>query len=246
MSLACVAYNKLTCWYCQTITTVTTATAVISTHVHKITITCLLIPRTCCTSSNTSISAHSQHSLLIRSTVHIPEPSQTHCTYLCVFPTLEFLFLHRSSRSPCVSCKYSKGLLPLAKPSGSWLIVYHSPLITSWLSPLSPSINTLVWPLTSVSPSLCRDTYHISSLSECCQLHVDAVHISEWCLWAMFPLIFFLAEQNFSLLGRHFGHLSKSILYTLYSTHTKKCVTFNFNVLFIFDSILDVTKWCTF
>ncbi len=63
---------------------------------------------------------------------------------------------------------------------------------------------------------------------------------------AMFPLIFFLAEQNFSLLGGHFGHLSKNILYTLYSAHTKKCVTFNFNVLFIFDLTLDITKWCTF
>ncbi len=31
----------------------------------------------------------------------------------------------------------------------------------------------------------------------------------------------------------------------LYSVHTKKCVTFNFNVLFIFDLTLDVTKWCT-
>ncbi len=29
----------------------------------------------------------------------------------------------------------------------------------------------------------------------------------------MFPLIFFLAEQHFFLLGRHFGHLSKNILY---------------------------------
>ncbi len=26
----------------------------------------------------------------------------------------------------------------------------------------------------------------------------------------------------------------------------KKCVTFNFNVLFIFDLTLDVTKWCIF
>ncbi len=46
-------------------------------HLHKITITCLLIPRTCFTSSSPSMSAHSQHSLLVRSTVHIPEPSQT-------------------------------------------------------------------------------------------------------------------------------------------------------------------------
>ncbi len=59
-------------------------------------------------------------------------------------------------------------------------------------------------------------------------------------------IYFFLAKQNFPLLGGHFGHLSKNILYTrpveLYSAHTKKCVTFNFNVLFIFDLTLDVTK----
>ncbi len=62
----------------------------------------------------------------------------------------------------------------------------------------------------------------------------------------MFPLILFLAEQNFSLLGGHFGHLSKNILYTdLYSTH-KKLWTFNYNVLFIFYLTLDVTKLCIF
>ncbi len=30
----------------------------------------------------------------------------------------------------------------------------------------------------------------------------------------MFPLFYFLAEQNISLLGGQFGHLSKNILYT--------------------------------
>ncbi len=59
-------------------------------------------------------------------------------------------------------------------------------------------------------------------------------------LGAMFPLIVILAEQHFSLLGRHFGHLSKNILYTrpVQRTH-KKCVTFNFNELFLFDLNLD-------
>ncbi len=59
----------------------------------------------------------------------------------------------------------------------------------------------------------------------------------------MFPLICILAEQNFSLLGGHFGHLSKNILYTRpvqRSAHTKKkCETFNFNVPFLFDLTLD-------
>ncbi len=54
-----------------------------SLHTHLFTIssllviTCLLIPHTCCTSSSPSISAPSQHSLFVRSAVHIPEPSQT-------------------------------------------------------------------------------------------------------------------------------------------------------------------------
>ncbi len=43
----------------------------------------------------------------------------------------------------------------------------------------------------------------------------------------MFPQIFFLAEQNFSLLGGHFGHLSKNIFIpNLQSAHTKQCETF--------------------
>ncbi len=71
---------------CQRVTA-TLVTEVINTHVHKITSTFPLIPCTCCTSSSPSISAHSQHSLLVWTTIHIPEPSQTHCTHLCSFPT---------------------------------------------------------------------------------------------------------------------------------------------------------------
>ncbi len=61
-----------------------------SLHTHLFTIssllviTCLLIPHTCCTSSSLSISDHSQHSLLVRSTVHYPELCQT--PYLCFLP----------------------------------------------------------------------------------------------------------------------------------------------------------------
>ncbi len=51
--------------------------------------------------------------------------------------------LHRSSLSTHL-LQESNWLLPLAQPSGSCLIVHYSPLITSWLSPLSLSINTLV------------------------------------------------------------------------------------------------------
>ncbi len=51
-----------------------------------------------------------------------------------------------------------------------------------------------------------------------------------------------LAEQNFSLLGIHFGHLSTSILYTRPVQHThKNCITFNFTVLFILCAIY---PWC--
>jgi len=52
----------------------------------------------------------------------------------------------------------------------------------------------------------------------------------------MLPLIFFLAEKNLSLLGGHFEHLSKRIFFF----YTRP-VTFNFNVLFLFDLTLDVT-----
>ncbi len=41
-------------------------------------------------------------------------------------------------------------------------------------------------------------------------------------LQAMFPLILFLAEQNYSLLGGHFRHLSKNILYTRHVQRTHK------------------------
>ncbi len=83
------------------------------------------------------------------------------------------------------------------------------------------------------------------------QKHFQYTNIKErvlfYYLQAMFPLILFLAEQNFSLLGGHFRHLSKNILYTrpVQHTRTHKKV-WNFNVLFIFDLTLDVTKWCTF
>ncbi len=66
-------------------------------------------------------------------------------------------------------------------------------------------------------------------------------------IWSMFPLIFFFAEQNFPLLDEHFSHLSKNIIYTRpVQRKQKKCVNFYFNVLFIFDLTLDVTKLCTF
>ncbi len=62
---------------------------------HLIPITCLLIPHTCCTSSISSISAHSQHFLLVRSTVHYPEPYQSlSFVYpVCTYPQI----LQRSS-----------------------------------------------------------------------------------------------------------------------------------------------------
>ncbi len=53
-----------------------------------------------------------------------------------------------------------------------------------------------------------------------------------------------LAEQNFSLLGGHFGHLSNNILYTrpVQRTHKKSVKLFNINVLFLFDLTLDFNK----
>ncbi len=52
-----------------------------------------------------------------------------------------------------------------------------------------------------------------------------------------------LDEQNFSLLARHFSHLCKNILHTRPVQCTnKKCVTFNFTDLFIFNLTFDVTK----
>ncbi len=56
----------------------------------------------------------------------------------------------------------------------------------------------------------------------------------------MFHLLFILAEQNFFLVGGHFGLLNKTFFIPdLYSAHTKKGETFNFNVLFLFYFTLD-------
>ncbi len=73
-----------------------------------------------------------------------------------------------------------------------------------------------------------------------------STHIKErvlfYYLQAMFPLMFFfLAEQNFSATWA-----KTFFIPDLNSARTKKCETFNFNVLFIFDLTLDVTKRCTF
>ncbi len=66
------------------------------------------------------------------------------CLPLC------FPYLRRSwfSTAPAIPCflQESKGLLPQAKP-----LDLISLCITSWFSPPSPLINTLVWPLTYVS-----------------------------------------------------------------------------------------------
>ncbi len=102
------------------------------------------------------------HSLLVRSTVHIPDPSQTHCTYLCGsltsdVPDSPTLRLSTAPVVPCMKAKDCYCKLSHVDHVVSLCIT----LVASWLSPLSPSINTLVWPLTSVSPSLwCDNVYH--------------------------------------------------------------------------------------
>ncbi len=67
-------------------------------------------------------------------------------------------------------------------------------------------------------------------------------------LQAMLPLIFFLLlSKTFLYWADISGTWAKTFFIPdLYSAHTKKCETFNFNVLFIFDLTLDVTKLCTF
>ncbi len=78
----------------------------------------------------------------------LPEPSQTCHTNLCVSFPQSFQFLHRSC-SPTLP-----GFLQAALPSCRLLV-----------TPQSHSINTLVLPLTSVSPSLCRDSFPVCKLS---------------------------------------------------------------------------------
>ncbi len=63
----------------------------------------------------------------------------------------------------------------------------------------------------------------------------------------MFPLIFFLLSKTFLYWVDISATWAKTFcIPDLYSAHKKKCETFNFNVLFIFDLNLDVTKLCTF
>ncbi len=115
---------------CQRVTA-TLVTEVISTHVHKITSTFpLWLPA--------HAAPHQAHQYLL--TLNIPSSSGLPFTYLnqarpivltCVISLPQmFLFLHRSSRSTYL-LQESKGLLPLAQPSGSCLIMHYSPLVTS-------------------------------------------------------------------------------------------------------------------
>ncbi len=59
------------------------------------------------------------------------------------------------------------------------------------------------------------------------------------------PSIFFSCWAKLFSIGWTFWEKTFFIP-DLYSAHTKKCETFNFNVLFIFDLTLDVIKWCAF
>ncbi len=67
-------------------------------------------------------------------------------------------------------------------------------------------------------------------------------------LQAVFPLMFFFLLSKTFLYWAHISGTWAKIFFIpdLYSAHKKKSETFNFNVLFIFDWTLDVTKWCTF
>ncbi len=85
-------------------------------------------------------------------TLNTPSLSSLPFTYLiqarpivltCVFSLPQtFLFLHRSSCSTYLLLE--RNVVFMAQPHGSCLIVHYSPLVTSCLSPLSLSINTLV------------------------------------------------------------------------------------------------------
>ncbi len=122
----------------------------------------------------------------------------------------------------------------------SWAVPHHSTIVCLWgkFGGLLRPRGTTYTPLRSMfSHSLIASSNVVihKFLRNSCS-----------ALQPMFPQIFFLSEQNFSLLGEHFSHLSKNILYTqTCTTHAKK-VCNNFNVLFIFDLTLDVTKWCIF
>ncbi len=63
----------------------------------------------------------------------------------------------------------------------------------------------------------------------------------------MFPLMFFfLRSKTFLYWADISGTWAKTFFIPDPPLYTKKCETFNFNVLFIFDLTLDVTKLCTF
>ncbi len=74
----------------------------------------------------------------------------------------------------------------------------------------------------------CKYMNYVSISFFCHSLEVPFSLLKKLVSQSMFPLISFLAEQNFSLLGEHFSPLSKNSLYTrpVQRAHTKKVCSF--------------------
>ncbi len=128
------SHFSLAFWLCQwvSVTTVTTVTAVISTHVPTIIITWVLILRTCplLKTPVRSTLLPITHYPVYRS---LSEPSQTNFTNLCVSHQI-IPILHRSySPAPPGFLHEIPSQSPQTQRSRPGYLVLHSPLVTSWL-----------------------------------------------------------------------------------------------------------------
>ncbi len=154
------SHNNETHSNCQrvSVTSVTTVTAVISTHVQKITITWVLILRTVpCNQDTSQKHTPSNHSLSGLPFTFLNQ-AWPYCYLPVCFLTIVVPVISTVPAVPRDPCLPTEGLFPqLRHPAPLRLCSIH-PISPSASLPCVTSINTLVWPIPSVSHSLSRDT----------------------------------------------------------------------------------------
>ncbi len=126
------SHNNETHSNCQrvSVTSVTTVTAVISTHVQKITITWVLILRTVpCNQDTSQKHTPSNHSLSGLPFTFLNQ-AWPYCYLPVCFLTIVVPVISTVPAVPRDPCLPTEGLFPPASPSGSPQAVFHSPNIS--------------------------------------------------------------------------------------------------------------------